>query len=95
MKKVAPIFVALFLTASIFCQTKLPFSKGIDMLTFFESWTGELPDLNKYDETDFAMLKSMGVEIIRLPIHFENFMEPAYTGKVYDIVFVSVNLLPD
>ena len=66
------------------------------MLTFFESWrAGDLPNLNKYDETDFALLKSMGAEIIRLPIHFENFMEPAYTGKVYDIVFEKLDQVCD
>ena len=66
------------------------------MLTFFESWqAGNLPDLNKYDETDFAMLKSMGVEVIRLPIHFANLMEPAYTGKVYDIVFEKLDQVCD
>ena len=47
------------------------------MLTFFETWNkGELPNLNKHDEADFACLKSMGVEAIRLPIHIELFMEP-------------------
>ena len=66
------------------------------MLTFFESWqAGNLPDLNKYDETDFAMLKSMGVDIIRLPIHFANLMEPVNTGKVYDIVFEKLDQVCD
>ncbi|MBO4728209.1 MAG: cellulase family glycosylhydrolase, partial [Spirochaetaceae bacterium] len=85
------------MSASIFSQsTELPFKKGIDMLTFFESWqAGNLPDLNKYDETDFAMLKSMGVDVIRLPIHFENLMEPAYTGKVMDIVFEKLDEVCD
>ena len=41
------------------------------------------------------MLKDMGIEIIRLPIHFENLMEPAYTGKVYDIVFEKLDQVCD
>ena len=66
------------------------------MRYFFESWqAGCLSELNKYDETDFAMLKSMGVEIIRLPIHFANLMEPANTGKVYDIVFEKLDQVCD
>ena len=74
----------------------MPFTKGIDMITWFESWQeGEIQNLNKYDETDFAMLKSMGVEIVRLPIHFANYMEPVYTGKVYDIVFEKLDQVCD
>ena len=66
------------------------------MLTFFESWQAEsLPDLNKYGENDFAILKSMGVEIIRVPIHFANLMEPYSTGKVYDIVFEKLDQVCD
>ena len=85
------------MTASIFSQsTELPFKKGIDILTWFEAYKAEeLPNLNKYDENDFAMLKSMGVEIIRLPIHFENLMEPTYTGKVLDIVFEKLDQVCD
>ncbi|MBQ4497360.1 MAG: cellulase family glycosylhydrolase [Spirochaetaceae bacterium] len=66
------------------------------MLRFFESWQAEsLPDLNKYGENDFAILKSMGVEIIRVPIHFANLMEPYSTGKVYDIVFEKLDQVCD
>ena len=66
------------------------------MIFWFESGQpGNLPTLNKYDETDFAMLKSMGVEIIRLPIQFAPLMEPAYTGKVMDIVFEKLDQVCD
>lgn len=96
LRKYLITVVFCLFTALAFCQNNLSFSKGIDMLTFFESWqAGNLPDLNKYDETDFAMLKSMGVEIIRLPIHFANLMEPANTGKVYDIVFEKLDEVCD
>ena len=96
LRKYLITVVFCLFTASAFCQNNLSFSKGIDMLTFFESWqAGSLPNLNKYDETDFAMLKSMGVEIIRLPIHFANLMEPYSTGKVYDIVFEKLDEVCD
>ena len=66
------------------------------MLTWFESYQeSQVQSLNKYDENDFAMLKSMGVEIVRLPIHFANLMEPTYTGKVYDIVFEKLDQVCD
>ena len=95
IKKLAFLLVLICCSFAVFAQESLPFTKGIDMITFFESWSGELPNLNKYDETDFAMLKSMGVEIIRLPIHFANLMEPVNTGKVYDIVFEKLDKVCD
>ena len=68
----------------------------MDILNWFESWhTVEIQNLNKYDETDFAMFKSMGVEVIRLPIHFGNLMEPVNTGKVMDIVFEKLDIVCD
>ena len=87
MKKTILTAALLFLMGAAFCQNSLPFTKGINMLTYFETWTkGVLPSLNKHDERDFACLKSMGVDVIRLPVHFENLMEPYATGEIYDIV---------
>ena len=95
-RKLTLTAVLLLLTGLAFAQPSLPFSKGVNLCNFFESrQAGALPDINKYDETDFAMLKSMGVEIIRLPIHFANLMEPDNTGKVYDIVFEKLDQVCD
>lgn len=80
---------------SAFCQNKLPFTKGFDMLRLFESSSDNLPDMNKYDEEDFACLKSMGVDIIRLPVHFEQVMEPKNTGKVNDFVLEKLDQVCD
>ncbi|MBO4729786.1 MAG: glycoside hydrolase family 5 protein [Spirochaetaceae bacterium] len=96
MKKLLFCLVLICCMFAVFAQESLPFTKGVNMRYFFESWqAGCLSELNKYDETDFAMLKSMGVEIIRLPIHFANLMEPANTGKVYDIVFEKLDQVCD
>ena len=96
MKRIILTIALLLLTASAFCQNNLPFSKGINMLTYFESWDkGVLPNLNKHDEADFACLKDMGVEVIRLPVHFDNLMEPYATGKIYDIIFEKLDLVCD
>lgn len=96
LRKFLVAAVLCLFVASVSAQESLPFTKGINMRHFFESWQpGVLSELNKYDETDFAMLKSMGVEIIRLPIHFANLMEPANTGKVYDIVFERLDQVCD
>lgn len=96
MKK---LLISLFLVCSMFAafaQESLPFTKGINMLTFFETWNkGELPNLNKHDEADFACLKSMGVEVIRLPVHFDLLMEPYDTGTIYDFVLEKLDQVCD
>ena len=74
-KKTIVAAAFLFLMGSAFCQNTLPFTKGVNLLRWFETWNNSLPPLNKYDEADFATLKSMGVDIIRLPIHFEFVMD--------------------
>ena len=45
--------------------------------------TGVLPTINKYDEADFICLKSMGVDVIRLPCNFDIYSEkPLGIGKI-------------
>ena len=65
------------------------------MLTWFETWTNSIPPLNKYDESDFAVLKKMGVDVIRLPVHFDLVMEPVHTGKIMDIVLEKLDKVCD
>lgn len=91
LKRILFASVLIFLMPSLFAQkADLPFTKGVNLLKWFEIWEewnkDELPPLNKYDEDDFACLKDMGVDIIRVPIHFDILMEPHYTGKILDLV---------
>ena len=96
MKKILLRLILLSFAFFSFAQNSLPFKKGINMLTWFETWTENvLPDLNKYCEEDFAILKSMGVDIIRLPVHFDLVMEPAHTGKIMDIVLEKLDKVCD
>lgn len=95
MKKSILAAALLFLMGSAFCQNSLPFTKGVNMLKWFETGYDALPDLNKHDEADFACLKSMGVDVVRLPIHFEFQMEPVNTGKVNDLVFEKLDQICD
>ena len=96
------VFVACF--AFVSCASTeplpevepLPFTKGVNMLTYFETWTkGELPSLSKHNEKNFACLKNMGVNVIRLPIHFENLMEPYATGEIYDVILEKLDQVCD
>ncbi len=46
-------------------EVTMPFHKGINLSDWFE------PFFTVYDKNDFEDIKSLGVEIVRIPIHFE------------------------
>ena len=75
MKKVFASFVllSLFLASSIFSQAQrvkkqLPFSKGINLTSWMEY--GRFNTL-MYGKEDFENIKSLGVEVARIPIWFD------------------------
>ena len=76
-------------TASAFCKnaqvSTLPFNKGVNLLEWFQTYRdNSLPDLNNYDEEDFACFKSMGIDVVRLTCGFEDIPDKPYvTGKIY------------
>ena len=108
MKK---LLISLILACSMFvafAQPSLPFSKGINLTLYFEDWTdnGMSPDefyfnnpplnLNRYDEADFACLKDMGIEVIRLVCSFDLYTdEPLGYGKIYDEVLEKLDQVCD
>lgn len=96
MKKLLFCLVMICCMFAVFAQSRLPFSKGVNLFNWFQPWApGEMPDLNKYDETDFACLKSIGVDVVRLPVHFDLLMEPYFTGTIYDVVFEKLDQVCD
>ncbi len=95
VKRLLVCLVLICCAFGVFAQNSLPFTKGLDLLTWFETWSDTLPPLNKHDEADFALLKSMGVDVIRLPVHFEFVMNPNYTGKIDEIVLEKLDQVCD
>ena len=96
MKKLLACLIFACCVAVTFAQEKLPFTKGLNMLGWFAVWEeNALPDLSRYDEADFACLKSMGVDVMRLTVHFDLLMEPAYTGRIYDSVLEKLDQVCD
>lgn len=73
---------------------KAPFKHGVNLTMWFESWSKSLPNLNLYTEEDFANMAELGIDIIRLPIHFDMFEDEA-TGNVREIIFDYLNLACD
>lgn len=66
---------------------KTPFTKGVNFTLWFEAWNPGVPNLRLYDKSDFENVKSLGCDVIRLPIHFDMFVEDKETGKIKDIIF--------
>lgn len=51
----------------------LPFSKGLNLSTWLESFGFPKSSTTYFSKQDFINIKSLGVEVIRIPIHFEQF----------------------
>ena len=93
-------FTFFFLISSFFYaapkESSIPFTKGLNLINFFDTWDGSMingvwhgsqPSLYAYDEQDFACLKSMGIEVIRLVCAFDIFTDEAYgTGKINEMI---------
>lgn len=91
------LILTLTFTFPLFSQqaVKAPFSKGVNLTMWFESWSKGIPNLRLYDEKDFADLAELGVDVVRLPIHFDMFIEDEKKGTVNPIIFTFLNKAAD
>ena len=53
-------------------QPPMPFTKGVNLTNWFQVNEVEQIHINKYTKKDFEQLKSLGCDVIRLPIHFQD-----------------------
>lgn len=98
MKKLslALAFLALLAEFSLFAspqvKKRLPFTKGINMPVWME---GARLNAGLYGKRDFENLKSLGVEVVRLPVWFEIWNEgaPGYqvSPDCFDIIDKAVS----
>ena len=67
---------------------KAPFSRGVNITTWFQSANPQQINFTKYSKQDFINIKSLGADVIRLPINLHSMTEgaPDYT---LDPLFVS------
>jgi endoglucanase len=58
-----------------------PFSKGVNFSGWFESYSAQGISFTRYTEEDFANVKSLGADVVRLPIrmHSMTLGPPSYT----------------
>jgi endoglucanase len=52
---------------------KVPFSRGVNITKWFETHSVSEIEFDKYSEQDFINVKSLGADVIRLPIAFHNY----------------------
>lgn len=64
--------------------TAIPFSKGLNLSDWFNPSEYRWFNADTYSEKDFDNLKSLGVDVVRLPIHF-----PIFMGAAPDYAFGS------
>lgn len=104
MKKIKTLLSFLFILSymgTAFAQSKAitnnkpTFTHGVNLCEWFEIWSPGIPPLRRYDKSDFEYLKAMGVDIIRLPIHFDMVMMPDNPTKVSPIVFEYLDMACD
>ena len=88
MKRIAILLFAFIFCAAVFAQNNVPrtnkvlsFNKGINLTVWMEY---SRMNTMLYGRKDFENIKSLGVEVVRLPVWFEIWNEGAPGYKVSD-----------
>ena len=58
-------------------EKKMPYTKGLNLTQWLEPFGAGNSSSTRYGKTDFENIKSLGVEIVRVPVHFENWSSGA------------------
>ena len=70
------LLISLFLQYS-HTQTTLPFSRGVNLSTWFEKGSPRQIRFRQYTKEDFLDIKSLGADVIRLPINLHSMTDGA------------------
>ena len=78
MKKILLILVTL---STLTFPQNLPFHKGVNLTNWFQTDSPQTIQFNKFSKKDFERIKSLGADVIRLPInlHYMTSGAPDYT----------------
>jgi endoglucanase len=90
MKNLIKLFVFITVVVSIVaCDDdesqnfrSTPFSKGVNFSAWFQSYSASAIPFNRYVEQDFADIKTLGVDVIRLPVSFPTMTSGAPDYKI-------------
>ncbi len=72
MRKI--LLTLLFLSVSIYSQ-ELPFHKGVNLTNWFQASNPQGTQFNKFSKKDLERIKSLGADVIRLPIILQGMTE--------------------
>ncbi len=64
----AIVILSLLAADNIFAQN-MPFTKGVNLTNWFQTPSARQVQFNKYTKKDFENIKSLGCDVIRLPIN--------------------------
>jgi len=67
-------FFALLLPLAVSAET--PFNKGVNLTNWFQSSSARQIQFSKFSKTDFEHIKSLGCDVIRLPINLHGMTGP-------------------
>jgi endoglucanase len=90
--KIQISFLILLLTlqmshTDLFSQISVPFNKGVNLTNWFQvNEVGQI-QINKYTKKDFEQLKSLGCDVIRLPIHLHSHSSGQPNFEVNPLLF--------
>ena len=65
------IFIFFFAAIQIFAQTS-PFNKGVNLSGWLQAGSPQEIHFTKYTKQDFENIKSLGADVIRLPINLHS-----------------------
>ena len=70
MRKVTLLFIGVALTSFILTvNAQTPFSRGVNLTSWFQTSSANQIQFTKYTKKDFQNIKSLGCDVIRLPIN--------------------------
>ncbi len=77
-----------FVAISVSLSAQVPFNKGVNLTTWFQASSPRQIQFSKYTKKDFEQIKSLGCDVIRLPINLHAMTngEPDY---ILDPLFLS------
>ncbi len=92
MKKLLLVY---FLILSINTAQSLPFSKGVNVTNWFQVDGAKQIHFTKYTKKDFEQIKSLGIDVVRLPINLHFMTDGAPNYKLDPLFLYFLNQVID
>lgn len=87
MKNTIILCTLFLINLPLFAQPAPPFSKGVNLTNWFQSGSARQIQFSRYTKTDFENIKSLGCDVVRLPINL-HFMTDGAPNYQLDPIFL-------